>query len=493
MMKKIILFAPFVVILIFGLLIAFTNLFIFEPTYMDLQKDAQEFIPRGAKILTHEEGKNLAMWDMDEDQIQEGIVVYEHPKTKQREVLILKKKVIGYDVTKFPISGKDPVKETFFQDVTGDRKPELVMREQKPQGEEGTEETQPEMNQSERLVVYQVQTNPKEDKFQVVTLGELQGEQVLLTDLDNNGINEAIVIEQQKDAESYGERNFIAKLYQSKQNRLELVQTMDLGMSNWLTVYYSPLDKTGRKGLILDKQVGVHSQTFSLIVMKDGQLVDTAQDQGHAVEIYNNYPKSPMDINKDGILDIPFGKPDHRSSILPLSNAEMRYIYEWQNFIADNRLVEVSRSISGHGFDWIVPEQWKNISMDVVDFDTSRSLGTSLIPSNLDEGPSSPFLVIVSVLKKADLDKYQKKENNTLVLDEFEDFVFVGHYQEEKNMDHYPNTKKIIIDQAELKKNIVLWEEEELKQALGRFDEMLELNIRYGNVVEDEEQVSNHH
>jgi hypothetical protein len=478
MKKKVWLWLPFVFIAVFSVLFLYRNIFVFEPTFEELQTDMQELLPGGVTLLTQDEQNRLSMWDFDQDEIREGVVFYEYPQSKQKEMMILKKEVFGYEVTKVPLPSKDKMKQVKIQDVNGDKRPEIaVVQEQEKEANQRTDfDELPKPKQ--QVTLFEVDFD---SKTVVKKIDQLEGAFVFASDLDKDQKMDIVVFQLTNsddnpmvDEQTTYLQKTLVHLYQAEGQKLVLKQTIDLGLQNDIEPYYGKLRKDGTEGFIVSQVVGAHSQEFSVLVMEQGKLKNVVKDNN---VIINVYPHLVMDVNQDGILDVPYLKPDTKSSYGDLPMVEMRFIREWKNLNEQNQFVTVEKSIGYQGLEWILPKRlWKS---PLFVFDANHIIAMGVSATNVGD-EFAPGLVEILVVKKArlqDLRKYGKLE----VLQEYKDFVFVGVMLHEKELENLSpedaaSIKKNAPSVEELRKNLVLWPKEDLDRALSNLEKVLEEN-----------------
>lgn len=470
MKKKVLLLAPFVLIGISILLFVYRNIFVVEPTFAELQQDAKGFIPSGVTMLTQDQQQNLSMWDLDGDQLKEGIAVYEYPNTKQKEILVMKKKIIGYEVIKTPIYIQDEIKEVRIQDMSGDKVPEITIIQQADALSD-----KPEDKPLQKASIYQFESTSSQSTLQNKSF--VEGTYIFVTDFDRNKIGEIIVFEMKYptgDTSNFQPGVAKAKLYEFNKTTLALKQTLDLGKPQDIKPHFGKIDKQGRYGFIIDKVETPVTQVFSFIVMENGKLVDVYEkERAFNLLLMNRGFKSMLDIDRDDILDIPILSEPKSDADAPYYNGTAP-IVTWVNLTPDNRIEEKARSIIGYGYDWIIPEEWKDITL------INHSIGAPTYgESCLNVQNEKVLLTCIYLTKKEDIQWLIDYIEDLHIIEEFNGYVIAGYLRDLGEVDKdFPKTQKAIKENPSLKGRVVFWEKEKIDQALKDFEEDLKRNAK---------------
>ncbi|WP_044642071.1 hypothetical protein [Risungbinella massiliensis] len=467
MKKKFVLLAPFIVIAICAVLFVYRNIFVIEPAFAELQEDAKEFIPSGVRMLAQDPEQNLSMWDLDGDQKKEGIAVYEYPATKQKEILVMKKKVIGYEVTKTPVNVQDEVKEVKVQDLSGDKIPEITLiRESRQEGMQP-----PYFRDKVSQNAFILTMNPKSPTLGFQQIAYVKGTTIFQTDLDHNQIEELVVLEMTSYPEyedgDYQPGKAKAKLLQLKDNQLTTIQEIDLGELNAIYSHLGKIDSSGRKGIVVAKPYGNDQEVddrgaYNVLVMQDGKLMDLLETTSFRID--NISFKDMLDINKDDILDIPVFTYEGTGPKFEFTTP----IVHWYNFTADNQRIKVAESVTGLGFDWVIPSSWENLALKQHRDATSTYFGSCLTIN-----PEKIEMMCLYITKKQDISYFSEYEYH--VLDTYQDYIVIGYMNQldASIANNYPQTNKVLKEQLNLKNQMLLWGESERKIAMKTFEEIL--------------------
>ncbi|WP_010272451.1 hypothetical protein [Paenibacillus senegalensis] len=309
----------------------------------DLQEMRQAIhneLPTGAKLTIPEQLESVKAAiieaDLDGDGINEAIAFYKK-EINQFEfgVLVLSKKEGKWkkiaDIKELGSS----VQFVDFKDVTGDGTPVMLV------GWSGGEDVKKE------LTVYQMKEGTVQD------IGRFSYTELAIGDLDNNGIADIVLIQQDRNL-----MNAKAELYKYEEGRIRLSDEhiLDGGVGGYIQVLFGKATAS-RNGIFITAQVGAHSSFTTLLVKEDGRLKDVFGDTKQYVML-SPYGVIHRDINQDEIIEIASLFEPPANGPLPL--VDVPWIHRWHQWDgqAGLNLVYENYYDYGAGFRFDFPAKW---------------------------------------------------------------------------------------------------------------------------------------
>lgn len=292
---------------------------------------------KGGEIISPRDIRNnssIRTLDLNNDGIMEAVVFYETPEEAVRiHGMILEQQGDSW-VLKARFDGEGQLLETFdLLDVTGDGKLDIIAG-----FSSGSEELQ------KGLTVYTY------DGDEVEKVLALPYSYFMVDDLNQDNQLDLTVINLKRDQLA------TVTTYQYEESFKELSH---LELNDPVSEYYNAVSGNitpNLKGLILDASVGNHSAFSTVIVMKDGQLVNLLPSQDMTLK---GYPIMSGDVNNDGVLEI--GMLEKPKGWEYISFDEIPWLfsyYQWDEAQGLKFMMQQYMDMSGR-FYFNFPKEWR--------------------------------------------------------------------------------------------------------------------------------------
>ncbi|WP_059053022.1 hypothetical protein [Paenibacillus senegalimassiliensis] len=292
---------------------------------------------KGGEIISPRDIRNnssIRTLDLNNDGVMEAVVFYETPEEAVRiHGMILQQQGDSW-VLKARFDGEGQLLETFdLLDVTGDGKLDIIAG-----FSSGSEELQ------KGLTVYTY------DGDEVEKVLALPYSYFMVDDLNQDNQLDLTVINLKRDQLA------TVTTYQYEESFKELSH---LELNDPVSEYYNAVSGNitpNLKGLILDASVGNHSAFSTVIVMKDGQLVNLLPSQDMTLK---GYPIMSGDVNNDGVLEI--GMLEKPKGWEYISFDEIPWLfsyYQWDEAQGLKFMMQQYMDMSGR-FYFNFPKEWR--------------------------------------------------------------------------------------------------------------------------------------
>lgn len=292
---------------------------------------------KGGEIISPRDIRNnssIRTLDLNNDGVMEAVVFYETPEEAVRiHGMILQQQGDSW-VLRARFDGEGQVLETFdLLDVTGDGKLDIIAG-----FSSGSEELQ------KGLTVYTY------DGEEVEKVLALPYSYFMVDDLNQDNQLDLTVINLKRDQLA------TVTTYQYEDSFKELSH---LELNDPVSEYYNAVSGNitpNLKGLILDASVGNHSAFSTVIVMKDGQLVNLLPSQDMTLK---GYPIMSGDVNNDGVLEI--GMLEKPKGWEYISFDEIPWLfsyYQWDEAQGLKFMMQQYMDMSGR-FYFNFPKEWR--------------------------------------------------------------------------------------------------------------------------------------
>lgn len=299
---------------------------------------------KGGEIISPRDVRNFSSIrtpDLNNDGVKEAVVFYETPEEAVRiHGMILEPQGDSWEL-KVRFDGEGQVLETFdLLDMTGDGNLDIVAG-----FSSGAEELQ------KGLTVYTY------NGTEVEKIMSLPYNYFMIDDLNQDGQPDITVVNLKRDQFA------TVTTYQFEGSSFKELSHLEL--DDPISEYYNAVSGNitpDLKGVILDAKVGTHSAFSTVIVMKDGQLVDLLPSQDMTLK---GYPIMSGDVDSDGVLEI--GMLEKPKGWEYISFDEIPWLfsyYQWDEKTGLKFVMQQYMDMSGR-FYFNFPKEWRgNVTID---------------------------------------------------------------------------------------------------------------------------------
>lgn len=279
--------------------------------------------------------------DLNNDGVKEAVVFYETPEEAVRiHGMILERKGDTWAL-KARFDGEGQVLETFsIQDMTGDGNLDIVA---------GFSSGDVELQKG--LTVYTYNGSSVEKVL------SLPYNHFMIDDLNQDGKPDITVVNLKRDQ--------FATVTTYQYDKSSFKELSHLQLDDPVSEYYNAVSGNitpNLKGVILDASVGTHSAFSSIIVMKNGKLVNLLPSQDMTLK---DYPIMSGDVDNDGILEIGMLEKPKGWEYITFEDIPWLFsYYQWDENKGLKFVMQQYMDMAGR-FYFNFPKEWRgNVTID---------------------------------------------------------------------------------------------------------------------------------
>lgn len=304
-----------------------------------------EIAGKDYKLAAALEGDNkggIRMVDIDGDGQEEAVIFYTRGNMDTAINILVLDAVAGKWESIGDIkSSAYQVNKVDYEDMTGDGNKDIVVGWQLSDGFQ------------KGIAIYSFQSGQVREIFTNLCTAEV------VADFDGDRQGELLLTKH--DRENYTGQ---AELYKYREGQMELlhVTAMDGGINSIESVQLG-MASADQQGVFIDMGVGAHSATTTLLIVKEGKIHNVFYNEVGELnqKTFKPYPFNCLDIDGDGILEIPIQTPAPG-----YENASMvatQWITNWYKWDGKEDITLSSQNFYNYidGYFMNIPEHWKNL------------------------------------------------------------------------------------------------------------------------------------
>lgn len=308
--------------------------------YLDLQSRINAVLATGAEYAAPSSGANsqsVQLVDIDGDGEAEALAFFRFTGDKPLRIYIFK--IIGgvyKNVAVIEGSGTS-IDSIWYADINGNGNNEIIVGWQISAD-------------IHAMTVYSL------DNFQVTELMVSSYTKYQISDLDNNGTKDIVVL--RFDTE---DGRGVAEYYKWEENALRLSDQVRLSFSAdaFTRVKAGQLQKSV-PALFVTGTYGANGIITDILACRDGRMVNIALKNGISQEVARYLALYPMDLNGDSVIELP--QPVQLPVFNDKKTSDFYWTINWRTYSLDGTVSRVGITYHDNADGWYLtlPESWEN-------------------------------------------------------------------------------------------------------------------------------------
>lgn len=297
------------------------------------------------KLAAALEGDNkggIKLVDMDGDGQEEAVIFYTRGNMDTAVNILVLDAVDGKWESIGEIkSSAYQVNKVDYEDMTGDGAPDIVVGWQLSDGIQ------------KGIGIYSFQSGQVREIFTNLCTAEVAA--------DFDGDRQGELLLTKHDSENYTGQ---AELYKYKEGKMVLLHTtpMDGGINSIESIQLG-MASADQQGVFIDMGVGAHSATTALLIVKEDKIQNVFYNEIGELnqKTFKPYPFNCLDIDGDGILEIPIQTP--APGYENASMVETQWITNWYKWDGKDDITLSSQNFYNYvdGYFLNIPQHWKDL------------------------------------------------------------------------------------------------------------------------------------
>jgi hypothetical protein len=295
-----------------------------------------------AAALEGDHKGGIQLVDIDGDGQEEAVIFYTRGNTDPAvNMLVLDAGAGKWESIGDIKSSAYQVNKVDYEDMTGDGNKDIVVGWQLSDGFQ------------KGMGIYSFQSGQVREIFTNLCTAEI------VADFDGDRQGELLLTKH--DREKYTGQ---AELYKYRAGKMELLHAtaMDGGINSIESVQLG-MASADQQGVFIDMGVGAHSATTALLIVKEGKIHNVFYSGIGEVneKTFKPYPFNCLDIDGDGIMEIPIQIPAPGYENAPM--VATQWITNWYKWDGKGDIALSGQNFYNYidGYFINIPEHWKNL------------------------------------------------------------------------------------------------------------------------------------